>query len=180
MFIICVLFLLFLLFFFRGKSYKLNFYPFYENFISCPADGKILRISVIQQTHLCISIFLNFYNVHIQYAPCEGIITNKEYFKGSFHPAYIFEKSNLNEKLVTTIFNNKWGNIYVIQIAGLFAKRIISFKNINSFTYQGEPLGLIKFGSRVDLIIPIEFIDKILVKSNDLVNIDQPIIKMKD
>jgi phosphatidylserine decarboxylase len=170
--------LFFILYFYRGKSYSLKFYPFYQNFISSPAEGKVLQIKILQHQHVCISIFLNLSNVHVQYAPCDGTIEQIHYHKGTFHPAFILEKSSYNERQIYSIRTQKWDTIYVSQIAGLFARRIVSFVKENQQVKQGQALGLIKFGSRVDIIVPCQYIKRIIVSKNKNVYIDQPIIEM--
>lgn len=169
---------LFMIYFYRGKSFSLRFYPFYENFLSCPAEGRVMQIRILQNEFVCISIFLNLHNIHVQYAPCDGKVEHIDYFKGTFVPAYMFEKSSLNERQVFCIRTKKWGTIYISQIAGLLARRLVSFVREKQDITQGEPIGLIKFGSRVDIIVPCRFTKRVLVKKDQNVYIDQPIIEM--
>jgi len=177
--IMCVFLLGLILFFFRGKSFSLKKYNLNENYLTSPAEGKILKI--YEHNNLVgISIFLNLHNIHIQYYPCDAIIISQIYSPGTFCPAYIFEKSKYNERLTTSMYS-KFGNIYVIQYAGQVAKKIVSFHNPNDHVRykQGDPLGLIKFGSRVDLLVPKNIVKKILVAKNENVWIQQPLIEIK-
>lgn len=100
-----------------------------------------------------VAIFLNIHNIHVQYAPIDGKIVSMKYKPGTFKPAYLFEKSQYNERL-ETIMDTKAGRVMVVQLAGLIARTIVPFKEIGNDLQQGEPMGLIKFGSRVDLWIP--------------------------
>jgi phosphatidylserine decarboxylase len=84
-------FILLIVFFYRKNSNPINME---SNTIVSPCEGKVLKI-VKEKDHLLISVFLNVHNVHIQYVPFEGVIQKLIYKKGEFHPAYLFEKSNL-------------------------------------------------------------------------------------
>jgi len=143
---ICII-LLFL--FYRGW---VNNIEVKDNYLYCPCEGKILNISEYKN-YIHLSIFLNVHNIHVQYSPIGGKIKNIKYIKGEFYPAYFFEKSKYNERVITTI-ETKYGNLKVYQIAGQIARRIKSFKNIGDTINTLDPLGLIKFGSRCDLLIP--------------------------
>lgn len=182
LYIFVILFLL-LLFFFRGKFFSLGKFDLIpcENYVSSPAEGKIMKIYELNNL-IGISIFLNLHNIHIQYFPCDGQVFGQIYTSGTFYPAYYFEKSKYNERL-TTCINTKFGNIYIVQYAGQIAKKIISFHNShrNQYIYhRGDPLGLIKFGSRVDLLVPNNIIKNILVHENENVWIQQPMIELYD
>jgi len=152
-----------ILFFYRRNTNPINMEM---NTIVSPCEGKILKI-LKQNEHLLISVFLNVDNVHIQYFPCDGVIINEEYKKGEFNAAYLFEKSKYNEQLQTTL-STKYGKLKINQIAGLLARRIVSFNHVNDKVKKGEPLGLIKFGSRVDTYIPTQYINKLMVKEGDI------------
>ena len=138
-----------LIYFHRNPNRKFNYS---KNIIVSPAEGKIQKIFELNDFKI-ISIFLNIFDVHVQYSPYYGKITNILYKKGTFHPAYMFKKSSLNERQTIKI-NTKYGNIYVTQIAGLVAKNILKFVNKNDIISRGERLGMIRFGSRVDIAIP--------------------------
>jgi len=142
-----------LLVFFRGWTG-----PFEKDAskIMCPCDGRILRIVPHPETGFVqIAIFLNVHNNHVQYMPCDGMVQSTKHKEGEFHPAYLFEKSALNERQETVI-RTQIGDITVVQIAGLVARRIVSFVKANDSKYKGDPLGLIKFGSRVDIWLPMK------------------------
>jgi len=144
-----ILLLLILIFFYRGWN---NNIEIQNNYLYCPCEGKILNINE-NKKNIHISIFLNIHNIHVQYAPINGKIKEIKYIKGTFKPAYFFEKSKYNERKITTI-ESEFGDIKLYQIAGQIARRIKVFKNIGDKINALEPFGLIKFGSRCDLIIP--------------------------
>ena len=121
--------------------------------ILSPAEGTILRILPLANQRVLISTFLSPLNVHVQYAPATGIIRRIQYKPGEFHPAYMFEKSSYNERVITDLETDA-GPMQIIQLAGLLARRIVSFYKEGDRIERGEPFGLIKFGSRVDLIVP--------------------------
>lgn len=134
-----------------------------KEFIFSACDGKIIEITE-ENDNYRIATFLSPFNVHVQYYPYDGIITEKTYKTGEFNPAF-YKKSKHNERSEITL-KTDIGNITVIQIAGIFVKRIVAFHKVGDAVKQGEHLGLIKFGSRVDLIIPKKNI-KLLVKVGD-------------
>lgn len=172
-FIIAILVLILMLTFYRGASFDLSNVP--KNILVCPCDGKVLEIKY-HDRYVQIAVFLNVHNVHVQYMPFDGTIKDMKYHKGEFHPAYMFEKSQYNERLETTIATDV-GDIYLVQIAGLVARRIVSFHKLNAHVNKGDPFGLIKFGSRVDVWIPRKKISKVLVSKNDRVKIGTKLVQ---
>jgi phosphatidylserine decarboxylase len=142
-----------------------------------PCNGRVLKIKE-HGTHIQISVFLNIHNIHVQYSPISGKILSILHKEGEFHPAYLFEKSQYNERVETTL-GTEFGNITVVQIAGQVARRIVSFLEKGQSVERGEPLGLIKFGSRVDIWIPIESVNNILINEGDYLDIGVPIIQLK-
>lgn len=120
----------------------------------CPCDGIVKDIKIINNK-IQIIIFLNVHNIHVQYTPFNCQVTSIRYHKGTFHPAYILEKSQYNERMEYTLTNEYFGPITFIQIAGQLARRIVSFVSKNQQLQSLDPLGLIKFGSRCDIIVPL-------------------------
>lgn len=152
---------LFLFLFFRSPS-RISDVP--KDILVSPADGTIMDIRHITdksgEIYIHISIFLNVFNVHVQYSPCNGVVLAQRYKRGEFYPAYISLKSQYNERLETDIAisdeNGDRGHsklITVVQIAGQMAQRIDSFVKLGSNVKRGCHLGMIQFGSRVDLIV---------------------------
>jgi len=152
--LLSIIFLLFLCFFYRkecGIKYS-------KNIINSPSYGKIIHIDknkiINNNRYVLISIFLNIYDIHYQYIPIDGKIINIQYDNsGKFNLAYNFNKSNENEKMITTIKNNL-GTFYVYQIAGKYARRIVHYNKIYDDVTSGDIFGLIKLGSRVDILLP--------------------------
>jgi phosphatidylserine decarboxylase len=140
-----------------------------ENIISSPADGVIVDISKrvppseigINEEMQKISIFLNVFNVHVNRSPVAGIIEKVIYHKGKFLNAGVDKASEENERN-TLVIDSKNGKIAVVQIAGLIARRIICDVSSNQNISAGERYGIIKFGSRVDIYIPLTFDIKVL------------------
>ena len=171
MFLFIVLFFILLyLFFYRFPKpiiRKNNFDHVYS-----PAFGKIMKIIRQSDNTLFIAIFLSPLDIHYQFCPVSGIIKDFKYDRtGQFELAYELNKSNNNEKVITTI-QNKHGDFKIYQIAGFLVRRISSYieKNKNTTIDSGEAIGLIHFGSRVDIIIPKATEFNLKVKEGDYVN----------
>jgi phosphatidylserine decarboxylase len=143
--------------------------------ILSPAEGTVLRTLGLANNRVLVSIFLSPLNVHVQYAPITGIIRRIQYKPGEFHPAYMFEKSSYNERVETDL-ETAAGPIKIIQLAGMLARRIVSFYKEGDRIERGEPFGLIKFGSRVDLIVPAGS-GELAVREGDQVQVGTPLFK---
>jgi len=136
---------LFCLWFFRDPNRKV---PPGDVLVS-PADGKIVSIrNVSGETR--VSVFLNIFNVHVNRSPAAGRITGIRYEKGKFRVASLDEASSENEKNTITL-DVGGGTVVFSQIAGLIARRIVCYKQVGDIVAAGERVGLIKFGSRVDV-----------------------------
>ncbi|MDH5509660.1 MAG: phosphatidylserine decarboxylase family protein [Nitrospinota bacterium] len=154
----------FVLFFFRDPSRVI---PADEDLIVSPADGKVIRIDSSYQNDdfpdgaVCVSIFLSIFNVHVQRSPIAGTVANKKYNKGLYLAAWNHKASEDNESNLT-IFDTSIGKVGVKQIAGLVARRVVTRVNVGQSLAKGEHIGLIRFGSRVDLILPrnVELLSK--------------------
>lgn len=119
--------------------------------IVAPADGRIINIK-IDNDDLVISTFMNLHNVHVNRAPIDGRVIKIERLRGKHLPAFR-EKANYNEQQIT-ILNTKIGEVKIIQIAGVLARRIVSYIKEEETLIKGQRIGIIKFGSRVDLYLP--------------------------
>lgn len=171
-----VIFLCMVLYFFRGWDNTIaNPSP---TTLYCPCDGVVKNI-VEKDNHFHIMIFLNIHNIHVQYTPFHCTVKDMKYHKGSFHPAYLLEKSQYNERMEYTLYNPYFGNVTFVQIAGQIARRIKSFVTVNDSVSPLSPIGLIKFGSRCDLLIPKHTNLRIMVKPNDRIRIGNPIAELK-
>jgi phosphatidylserine decarboxylase len=122
--------------------------------VSC-ADGKVTDISTIQldgQPRTRISIFLNVFNVHVNRAPISGVIANLEYKRGKFQNAMGAASAEMNEQSVCTLRGDDGQVVIFKQIAGLLARRIVFSYKSGDRVERGQRVGLIKFGSRCDVI----------------------------
>jgi phosphatidylserine decarboxylase len=153
----------FVAFFFRNPDRHI---PEGNNLIVSPADGKVVKISQTNSWEQTISIFLNIFNVHVNRSPISGELQNVEYKRGKFKAAFDEEASRVNEQNVITIENQRI-QIVVRQIAGLIARRVVCWKMKGCNLQRGELIGLIRFGSRVDVVLPRQV--KISVKVGDKV-----------
>lgn len=168
--------------FYRGASVS-HIDSLSPSVLVSPCDGKLLRVvhhPTIDQTQ--IAIFLNIHNIHVQYVPLSGTLTSIVHKPGEFHPAYLFEKSSLNERVETTL-STSTGDVRIVQIAGLVARRIVSFhsSSASAYLHRGDPLGLIKFGSRVDIWLPTSSIQTFLVSTEPgtRIRIGDPLIQTR-
>jgi len=131
-----------------------------------PADGKVVGILANGSSPTRISIFLNVFDVHVNRAPIAGDVTSVEYTKGHFLVASRELASSQNERNTITIAG-EGTSVGFSQIAGLIARRIVCYKNPGDHVAKGERIGLIKFGSRVDVFLGQEW--EILVKPGERV-----------
>ncbi len=125
-----------------------------------PADGKIVAIEEVDEPYFLngrcqrISIFLSIFDVHMNYAPVTGTIDWVKYQEGRFHWAFEPKASESNENQRIGI-SSSLGKILVRQIAGAVARRIVLFKKVADNVCTGERIGMIKFGSRVEIYLPL-------------------------
>ena len=157
----CLLFLftLIIVFFYRYPDRQCNIN---ENVIYVPADGEVVACEKVFEKDyfkaemLQISVFMSIYNVHVNWAPVAGKIVWKLHKDGQNYPARNPKSSELNEVCKTVIRLNNGKEVMVNQIAGIMARRVVNDKEVGETIKQGDELGIIKFGSRVDLYIPLE------------------------
>ena len=153
LFLIFLILLIFTFYFFRDPERVI---PLGEDILVSPADGLITNITEFKEgkkNYTKVSIFLSVFNVHIQRLPVSGEITKIDYIEGKFINATLDKASEDNERLRLTLKSGS-NNIYVTQIAGLIARRIICYLKVNEKVNQGDRYGIIKFGSRVDIEFP--------------------------
>ena len=139
--------------------------PTDKNIFISPADGRILKILETEgpdilsdnksQMFRKVSIFMNVFNVHVNRIPISGKIVWLKYVPGTFFNASLDKASENNERMIIKIEVSKNNFIYVVQIAGLIARRIKCDLNENQNVNVGERFGIIRFGSRVDLYLPL-------------------------
>ena len=153
LFLIFLIILIFTFYFFRDPE---RVVPLGDDILVSPADGLITNISEYKEgkkSYTKVSIFLSVFNVHIQRLPISGQITKIDYIEGKFINATLDKASEENERLRLTLKSGS-NVIYITQIAGLIARRIICYLKTNERVNQGERYGIIKFGSRVDIEFP--------------------------
>ena len=132
-----------------------------SNLILSPADGKIVDIKEVNENEffkddrIKISIFLSITNIHVTRFPISGKIIYNKYHPGKYLLAWHPKSSEKNERTSVVISNNSFGNILYRQIAGAVARRIVNYAKTNLEVIQGEDSGFIKFGSRVDIFLPL-------------------------
>ena len=146
-----------------------------DSFIVSPADGTITYIGDANtpfdiensnQLYTKVSIFLSIFDVHVNRMPIDGTIKEIKYIPGKFINATLDKSSEQNEKNIIKISNGNY-DYFVVQIAGLIARRIVCNVNKNQDLKKGERIGIIKFGSRVDLYLPKS--NKVLVSKGQKV-----------
>jgi phosphatidylserine decarboxylase len=151
-------FLFFVLWFFRSPN---RIVLADDNAIIAPADGKVV---VIEETveneyfndkRIQVSIFMSPLNVHINRYPVAGKVTFYKYHKGDFLVAWHPKSSTHNERTTLVVKTAKGVEVLVRQIAGAVARRIVAYSKVDTIVNQGDQLGFIKFGSRVDLFLPL-------------------------
>ena len=129
--------------------------------IICPADGKVVVIEEIFDTEyfndkrLQVSIFMSPANVHINRIPMSGEVQYSKYHKGKYLVAWNPKSSTQNERH-SVVIKNEGAAILVKQIAGALAKRIVNYLKVGQQVTQGAEMGFIKFGSRVDVLLPTD------------------------
>lgn len=143
---------LFCLYFFRDPERAIPGGPVAVS----PADGKVVAVKAESPTLNRISIFLNIFDVHVNRAPVAGTISGVEYQPGQFHVASREECSTRNEQNIVTV-EGEGSTVVFKQIAGLIARRIVFHKKPGDHVAAGERIGLIKFGSRVDVLLGPEW-----------------------
>jgi phosphatidylserine decarboxylase len=137
--------------------------PLRDGLVIAPGDGKVCALERVRPPgelglgdpeRLRISIFLSVFDVHINRAPVAGRVSRSIYVQGSFINAAADKASELNERRATIITTPDATEIAVVQIAGLIARRIVSFVREGESVGTGQRIGLIRFGSRVDVYLP--------------------------
>ncbi len=147
-----------ILWFFRNPKRKI---VIDNNLILSPADGKVLNIKQVKENEffkderIQISIFLSITNIHVTRFPISGKVIYNKYNPGKYLVAWHPKSSEKNERTSVVIRNNYFGDILYRQIAGAVARRIVNYAKTDLEVIQGEDSGFIKFGSRVDIFLPL-------------------------
>lgn len=172
-----LVFLILILQFFRNpkRITSLN-----EKQVVSPVDGKVVVIEEVfekeffNEKRLQISVFMSPINVHVTRYPISGNIIFSKYHPGKYLVAWHPKASEENERTTVVVENSTYGKVLYRQIAGALAKRIVNYAKVNDKAIQGADSGFIKFGSRVDLFLPLD--TKIKVQLNQKVKGGESII----
>ena len=156
--ILVLLFLIIILQFFRNpvRNVVIN-----DNHIIAPVDGKVVVIEEVfegeyfKDQRMQVSIFMSPINVHVTRYPVNGLVKFSKYHPGKFLVAWHPKASEENERTTIVVENKVFGEILYRQIAGALAKRIVNYAKEGTQVVQGTDAGFIKFGSRVDLFLPL-------------------------
>ncbi|OGP91650.1 MAG: phosphatidylserine decarboxylase [Deltaproteobacteria bacterium RBG_16_48_10] len=149
---------LFVAFFFRNPKRKI---PTIQNSILSPADGKVIYVGACEEDRflkhkaLKVSIFMSLFSVHLNRSPASGKVIKTSYHPGKFFVANAEKSSLLNEQNAFILETEDRLKILLIQIAGFVARRIVCYAKAGDILKRGEIFGLIRFGSRVDLYLPL-------------------------
>lgn len=168
--ILMIFLLVMILQFFRNPKININSS---KNYILSPVDGKIVIIEEVYEPEffkdkrLQVSIFMSPINIHVTRYPISGNIIFSKYHSGDYLVAWHPKSSTKNERTTIVLENDTFGKVLYRQIAGALARRIINYAKVDDFAVQGKDAGFIKFGSRVDLFLPID--TKLNVKLNEAV-----------
>jgi phosphatidylserine decarboxylase len=133
-----------------------------DNVVVAPADGKVVVLEkVFEPDHfkderLQVSIFMSPTNVHANWYPVDGVVKRVEHQKGKFHKAWLPKASTENERSLVVIEMEDGREVLVRQIAGAMARRIVTYASVGEECFIDQHMGFIKFGSRVDLYLPLD------------------------
>ncbi|MBE6287934.1 MAG: phosphatidylserine decarboxylase family protein [Mediterranea massiliensis] len=151
-----------------------------EKIVVAPADGKIVVIEEVDETEyfhdrrLMISIFMSIVNVHANWYPVDGTVKKVDHQNGKFMKAWLPKASTDNERSMVVIETPEGVEVMARQIAGAMARRIVTYANPGEECYIDEHMGFIKFGSRVDVYLPLG--TEVLVKMGQITTGNQTII----
>jgi phosphatidylserine decarboxylase len=178
--VVFLAFLIIVLQFFRNPKRFTHRNP--DNVVS-PVDGKVVVIEEVfekeyfNEKRLQVSVFMSPINVHVTRYPIGGKVLYSKYHKGKYLVAWHPKASEENERTTVVVENESYGKVLYRQIAGALAKRIVNYAKVDQTVLQGEDSGFIKFGSRVDLFLPLD--TNIKVQLNQKVRGGETIIAEK-
>lgn len=178
--IVLLAFLIIILQFFRNPKRHTNLN---DREVISPVDGKVVVIEEVfekeyfKEKRLQVSVFMSPLNVHVTRYPIGGHVIFSKYHPGKFLVAWHPKASEENERTTVVVENESYGKVLHRQIAGALAKRIVNYAKLNDKAVQGGESGFIKFGSRVDLFLPLD--TKIKVELNQKVRGGETVIAEK-
>ena len=150
-----------------------------DNQVTSVADGKIVVIDKVVENEyikgecLQVSVYMDFFNVHVNYWPIDGNVTYYKYHPGKYMLAFLPKASELNEHTSVAV-RSTYGDVFFKQIAGTFARRIVCHANPGADVVKSDECGIIKFGSRIDMYLPLDAVIK--VKLGDTVRGSETVI----
>lgn len=148
---------LFSVYFFRNPE---RLIPEGDDLVIAPADGKVIFVGEVEEERYFkervtkVSIFMSVFNVHVNRVPCNGKVVEMYYNKGAFVNASYDKASKVNEQAGILLETDNGQQLLFVQIAGLIARRIVTYPVIGDLLQRGARYGLIRFGSRVDIFFP--------------------------
>ncbi len=156
---------LFVLQFFRDPARDI---PQDEDAVLCPADGRIVAVERVQDVYagrdaIKVSVFMNVFNVHSQRSPVNGMVEKVEYFPGKFVNADLDKASTENERNAVVLKTADGEIVTAVQVAGLIARRILCYVKPGDSLHRGQRYGFIRFGSRVDVYLPLSATVKVAI-----------------
>ncbi len=154
--------LVFVIQFFRDPPREI---PTLANAVLSPADGRIVKVEKVRDIYadrdaILISVFMNVFNVHSNRAAVDGTVKQVQYFPGLFVNADLDKASTENERNAVVIDSNG-STVTLVQVAGLIARRILCYTKVGDSLTKGQRYGFIRFGSRVDVYLPLSAIPKV-------------------
>ena len=156
--VLILAFLIIILQFFRNPK---RIAPLNDNALVAPVDGKVVVIEEVEEPEyfkgkrLQVSIFMSPINVHVTRYAMSGVVKYSKYHPGKYLVAWHPKASTENERTSIVVHNEAFGDVLYRQIAGALAKRIVNYAKVGDKSIQGADAGFIKFGSRVDLFLPL-------------------------
>jgi phosphatidylserine decarboxylase len=150
-----------------------------ERLIVAPADGKVVSVVEVDEPAFFqgraqrISIFMNVFDCHVNRYPVDGTVAYRHYHAGKFGHAAA-EKASLSNEQSTVGLDARGGKVLIRQIAGLIARRIVTDHRVGTVVHQGERLGMIRFGSRVDLFLPLDA--RVLARVGDITRVGVTVV----
>lgn len=156
---------LFILQFFRDPARKI---PETPNAVLSPADGRVIKVERATDPYgereaLLVSVFMNVFNVHSNRSPVDGTVTRVQYFPGSFVNADLDKASAENERNAVVAMTPDGQTVTFVQVAGLIARRILCYVKAGDALHRGQRYGFIRFGSRVDVYLPLSASVKVAI-----------------
>ncbi len=136
--------------------------------VLCPADGRVIKVERTQDPYgqreaILVSVFMNVFNVHSNRSPVDGTIQKVQYFPGKFVNADLDKASSENERNAIVLQTNDGQTVTFVQVAGLIARRILCYVKAGDVLSRGQRYGFIRFGSRVDVYLPLSATVKVAI-----------------